>query len=523
MRTLLKLIFIAIGTVFTLVVEAQVTPALLKQSDFSGISGSKNAEQVKKLYDRLGYQTIWIEEKNRASRNSLFNLLNLADDYGLNEKDYQYDLIQSLRNNQGKLNSTEDSIKADILLSEAAIHFFTELRSGNAAPQLGYNGLNYKAAPGDIIEKLAVYFSKGKPESAVPEFEPGFREYLATKNKLIQLLRITNEKEFKEMVITSNKPVNSNIPLLTKLYQLGILDSANTRISDIELKEKIKKADRLFNLPQNGTISKTLLQELNIPVSTRIKELKLALNTWRWLQHARQSQNIIVVNIPSATLLVYRNGNLEFESKIIVGKKSTPTPTLSSRITEVILYPYWMVPNKIATQELLPAIKRNIDYLAANNYQVLNREAKIMDPYKINWSDLSSLNFPYIIRQSTGCDNSLGIVKLNFYNPYGVFLHDTPGKNLFTRNKRYFSHGCMRVEKAIELAHLILKGNTIAIDTLEEKGCLLHQSPIVVPANDTMAVFVFYNTAWIDAGMNISFNEDVYNKLDAILKKSTGN
>jgi murein L,D-transpeptidase YcbB/YkuD len=523
MVKILKIIFFTAGIIFASCTGAQITPMQLQRSVLSDIPGCNDQALVKKLYGRLGYQAIWMEKKNSGLRNVLFDFLAHAAEYGLNQTDYQYDLVQSFRDNSLLSKSIEDSIKTEILLSDAAIHFFTEIAVGNSMLLPGYNGLNYKPVSPDIIEKMVTFFANGKFASAVADFEPRSFEYLAIKNKIRWLLKITNDKDFTEVVVISNKPSDSNAPLLVKLYQLGFLDAGNKKITDVELKDKIKKAGKLFNLTQDGIVSKTLLQELNVPVSKRIEELKLALNTWRWLQNARQNLDVIIVNIPSATLSVYQEGKLTLESRIIVGKKSTPTSTLTSRVTEVILYPYWTVPFKIATKELLPAIKRSRAYLTANNYQVLNRQGKVLNPYTINWNELSSSNFPYIIRQSTGCDNSLGLVKLNFYSPYGIYLHDTPGKNLFTRNKRYFSHGCMRVQKAIELAHLILKGNTIAIDTLEEKGCLLHQSPVIVPANVPMAVFVLYNTAWIDAGMNISFNEDVYDKLKTMLKKPTDN
>ncbi|HYM94200.1 MAG TPA: L,D-transpeptidase family protein [Chitinophagaceae bacterium] len=109
-------------------------------------------------------------------------------------------------------------------------------------------------------------------------------------------------------------------------------------------------------------------------------------------------------------------------------------------------------------------------------------------------------------------DNAFGLIKLNFYNPYSVYLHDTPGKSLFNFNKRYFSHGCMRVQKAMELGHLVLKDNHIAIDTLEQKGCLRNQSPIIVLADETIPVFVLYNTAWINAAGKVSFSENIYRR-----------
>jgi len=135
-----------------------------------------------------------------------------------------------------------------------------------------------------------------------------------------------------------------------------------------------------------------------------------------------------------------------------------------------------------------------------------------MNPYSINWHALSRSNFPYLIRQSTGCDNALGLLKLNFYNPFGVYLHDTPNKNLFLLNKRFFSHGCMRMEKPMEIGHLVLKNNHIAIDTLTQKACLKNQSPIRVKADENMPVIVWYNPAGIDTAGRIIYYEDIYEK-----------
>jgi murein L,D-transpeptidase YcbB/YkuD len=244
-----------------------------------------------------------------------------------------------------------------------------------------------------------------------------------------------------------------------------------------------------------------------------IEALGRAINTVRWLTGIRQQHDhIIVVNIPSANLLVFDREKVTLESKVIVGQRSKRTPTLCSQVEDVVLYPYWMVPKKIATKELLPVIKKNPGYLDANGYQLLNERGKPINPYKIEWDSLSAGYFPYQLRQSTGCDNSLGIIKLNFYNPYTVYLHDTPWKSLFNFNKRFFSHGCMRVEKAVELAKLVLREKSSIVDSLIDKGCLRDQDPIVIQATEKMPVFVLYNTAWVDSAATVRFFEDVYRK-----------
>ncbi|HEY9342512.1 MAG TPA: L,D-transpeptidase family protein, partial [Hanamia sp.] len=242
--------------------------------------------------------------------------------------------------------------------------------------------------------------------------------------------------------------------------------------------------------------------------------LNLSINYYRWLSCLSQNQSVIVVNIPAAYLKVYNEQKVILEMRMVVGKPSTPTFTMASAVNEVIIYPYWYVPRSIATRELLPAIKRNPSYLDTNNYQVLNKAGNIVDPYSVNWHALSRNYFPYTIRQGTGCDNSLGLLKLNFYNPFGAYLHDTPSKDLFKQNRRFYSHGCMRMEKPIELGHLVLKNNNIAIDTITEKGCLKSQSPIVVSADVKMPVIVWYNPVGMDSTGHVAFFEDVYKKFN---------
>jgi murein L,D-transpeptidase YcbB/YkuD len=417
------------------------------------------------------------------------------------------------------INSLNDSLFAEIRLTDIVLRFIQDILYGNSSPRFGYSGLQYRSTCFDIPLLLSTYLKAGKLNLLLHDVEIKSKEYIAIKNKVIRYDTVIHHENFHEITISSTAISGSNLPLMTKLYQLGILDSANKKISDAELKEKIKEAQKLFGLLPDGRLRTTLLTRLNIPLQIRLEELKKALNTTRWLNCMINNEPTIIVNIPSATLLVYEQGKIIFESKIIVGKRSTPTPTLTSKANEVILYPYWMVPRSIAIKELLPIIKRNPSYLDANNYQVLNERGKIVSPRAINWQALGPGNFTYRIRQSTGCDNALGLIKLNFYNPYNVYLHDTPGKSLFNVSNRYFSHGCMRVEKAMELAHLLLAGNTIAVDTLEEKGCLRNQAPITVPATRPMNVIVLYNTAWFNSAGDISFSEDVYRKNSFMLTK----
>lgn len=464
-----------------------------------------------KCYRLNGYDYYWIRHTSRQE--ALMRLLARAQDYGLEEKDYQYGFFQSFKKN-GLGTRTSDSAAADILFTDAALHFLGEVRTGNRPPGLRYDGLGYAPDISDIPQLLHDYLEGAEIKKLTGRLQPATPEILAIARKLDWIRQRKNDSNFREVKVLSHQSGNANSLLLLKLYQLGVTDTLDHTINDRELSRKIKEAQELFDIFPDGVLRGTTLQALNIPLQRRETELTLALNYLKWLRPLTQQAFVLIGNIPSASFVVYDRDSVVLDSKLIVGKSSTPTPTLSSTLTELVLYPYWMVPKKIATRELLPSIKKNIGFLELGNFQVINRQGRVLDPYAINWRAFSTSYFPYVLRQSTGCDNSLGIVKFNFYNPFAVYLHDTPGKTLFSFHKRYFSHGCLRVEKPLELAHLVLGDNRMAIDTLTEKGCLEHQSPLVVPVKRGLPLIILYSTVWYTKSAGLKFYEDIYRKLE---------
>jgi L,D-transpeptidase YcbB len=464
---------------------------------------------VSRFYKEYGFHLAWME-KQHENRQVFFDDLKNAGDLGLNEASYHYKFIQSLRSGKESFNNWRDSLSADILITDAAIHFYAEVKNGNDKPALKYDGLNYNPEIESIPITIASFIKNGPLAELVSSLEPNSKEYLNAKKLLLHFNQTLSKPDFEEVVIRSTKVDSSNIPLRKKLFQLGFLTSIDIPVTSKALSNSLISAQKLFGLLSDGVLRNTVKDALNVPLDTRRKQLVAALNYIKWINEIKTNDQVVLLNIPSASLFVYSKGEKILESRVVVGKPSTPTPRLSSKIIEVIMYPYWNVPNKIATRELLPNIKRNIGFLTDNNFQVLNKQGKIVDPYKINWSSFGPSYFPYLIRQSTGCDNSLGIVKLNFYNPFSVYLHDTPGKGLFFLNKRYFSHGCMRVEKAMDLARLIVKDQVGLINRMEEEGCLKNQQPVILKADGPMNLFVIYSVAWYDNGGTISFFDDPY-------------
>lgn len=187
----------------------------------------------------------------------------------------------------------------------------------------------------------------------------------------------------------------------------------------------------------------------------RIRLVSINLERWR-NEHADPGQRYIFINIPSYMLDVVEQDSVIFSSKVIVGTPDKETPIVSSTVQCFTIYPYWHVPRKIAVEEYLPVIKKDTTFLTRNNFEVFDKKGTRLDPDSVAWSKFHENYFPVTLRQREGPENSLGIIKFIFDNPYAVYLHDTNAKRLFRSKDRAFSHGCIRMERAIELAHYLV-------------------------------------------------------------------
>jgi hypothetical protein len=237
------------------------------------------------------------------------------------------------------------------------------------------------------------------------------------------------------------------------------------------------------------------------------------LNTLRWIHHFQFDQ-FIVVNLAASELTYVEKGAPALQMKTIVGKFSTPSPRFAAWCEQVILYPYWYVPSSIAIGEYLSKIKRNPSWLDQRNMQVVDGRGRVVDHHQLNWSSFHAGYFPYTIRQSTGCDNALGVIKFDITTPYGVYLHDTNSKAAFLYNSRYLSHGCIRLEEPLLLGSKLLKDN---LDTAYLQSCYKDQKPVYRKLSTPIAVFsVYLPVSYRETGM-LEYHKDPYRLLS--LKK----
>jgi len=258
---------------------------------------------------------------------------------------------------------------------------------------------------------------------------------------------------------------------------------------------------------------------MNVPVEHRVDQIRLSLERLRWVKE-EAVDTMVVVNIAGFRAVFFRDGAMEWETRVMVGKNYRKTPIFRGDIAYLEFNPTWTIPPGILRNDTLPAIRKDPNYLASKNIQVIDRKGKIIDPSTVDWTKHKN-SAPYTFRQTPGPHNSLGTVKFIFPNEHFVFLHDTPHRELFVRSERNFSSGCIRVENPFDLAELILndpvKYNRSALDAILET-----RETRRVNLKPKVPVIILYITASIGPDGEVRFYKDIYNRDQKILDALDG-
>lgn len=277
-----------------------------------------------------------------------------------------------------------------------------------------------------------------------------------------------------------------------------------------ELVDAVKRFQHWQGLADDGVIGKRTRDWLN--VSPQMRATLLALNIQRLRLLSDNVHTGIMVNIPNYSLIYYQDGAERLSSRVIVGQPRRKTPLMSSSLYNVVVNPPWNVPTTLTRQDIIPKVVRDPGYLQRHGYTVLvgwSQDAEAIDPMMIDWATVSPDRFPYRLRQAPGVNNSLGRYKFNMPNSEAIYLHDTPNHNLFQRDIRALSSGCVRVNKASELANLLLQDagwNNARISSTLEQG-----NTTYVSIKHRIPVSLYYLTAWVADDGKPQFRTDIYN------------
>jgi len=289
-------------------------------------------------------------------------------------------------------------------------------------------------------------------------------------------------------------------------------ESQEDLVYDACLQKAVKHFQVRNGLEPDGVVGPETLRTLNKSVDERITTIRLNLDRLKWLNE-RQEKRHIIINIPAFQLYFEENGALLQTMKVITGTPKHPTPIFSDTVEQIVLNPYWNVPKSIIQKEMIPKLLRNTSAMSRERIEVYSgwdRDAQKVNPASVDWNQYRySKHMPYRFAQTPGVHNALGKVKFLFPNRFSVYMHDTPGKHLFKKDKRAFSHGCIRLEKPRELLQTFSTFNS-HIDFEKVQNTLKGKNEKYFNLKEKVPIDVIYLTAWVDYDGKLQFRNDVY-------------
>jgi murein L,D-transpeptidase YcbB/YkuD len=483
------------------------------QVDTDGISAIK---LIPDYYQAHNYRRAWT---NPANADDLFRVIEDLQKDGLSPRDYHRDALLRLKGRIEASRAPDPEVLADydLLLMDAMLRMVYHMLVGKVDPErLDPNwNLSHDIQTVDPVAAIREALNSEALYEFLERTKPTEPYYVRLKKALAEYRTIQETGGWKAIPEgPALKPgmTDRRVPLIReRLAATGDLAATEDRTSemyDTELEEAVERFQNRHRISDDGVIGKGTLAEMNVPVASRIEQIRVNLERGRWVLHEMDPEYVLV-NIAGFHTAHVRDGAFDFLARVQVGKPYRKTPVFKAQMKYLVFNPTWTVPPTILRKDVLPAIKRDPSYLKRKNMNVLTHSGKVVDPGTIDWSKYSGSNFPYIIRQGPGPTNALGLVKFIFPNEHFVFLHDTPSKSLFDRETRTFSSGCIRVENPFELAERLLddpqKWNCTEIDKV-----IRAKETKTVYLNRPMPVLILYWTAYVDEYGQVNFIRDIY-------------
>jgi murein L,D-transpeptidase YcbB/YkuD len=493
--------------------------------------------ETKEFYNSFCNSLPWIQgtKPTRQARELIRELLAAADK-GLKPEDYDGPLWDERLAAFKSPNSASESalIRFDVALTVSTMRYLSDLRIGRVNPRALHFEFEIYDKRLDLSDYLKYVIVNAQDVSAAVEgVEPLFPVYRRTLHALQHYLELARRDDGEVLPSPRHviQPGNSysGVPRLVRLLTLlGDFPSADAKaprrmIYEGRLVDAVKHFQQRHGLYPTGLIDSPTLAELNTPLSRRVLQLQLTLERWRWLPQNLGSP-IIVVNIPEFRLhVVSEEHRVVFSMSVVVGKAfHHPTPVFAGEITAVVFRPFWNVPPKIQHDEFVPELEKNPLYLVENSFEIVDARGDVVEGDPITEDIVQQLRSGQLgLRQKPGPANSLGLIKFEMPNPYDIYLHATPASELFSKSRRDFSHGCIRLEDPVALAAWVLR-NQSEWTTDRIRAAMDGEEILRVNLDKPVTVLVLYGTAAVKEDGQVFFFRDIYS-LDEELEKALTN
>jgi len=478
------------------------------------------APGMTKLYERRAYKPIWDDPETVRQ---LYQQVQRSIEHGLNPEDFHVVQLGSRLKTSGQAKTPEYRADTEILCTDAVARLTVTLRYGKLDPSNLDPAWNFDRSlewP-NVIEVYDVALSSKQIADSIEAMAPQMEDYRQLCDALVDYRRLSDLGGWPQVPDGEALKLGSVDPRVTalrgRLVVTGNLDrsaAAEPERFDETLESAVIHFQTRHGISADGIVGPRCLEELNVPVEVRIDQIRATLERIRWV-FRKNVDDFIIVDIAGYKLHLVKDGEEIWRTPVQVGKTYHATPVFRSEIKYLVLNPTWTVPPGIQRKEILPAIRRDPEYLSRNNMSVVHGDGTIVDPATIDWS-ASDKSFPYYIRQEPGPRNALGQVKFIFPNQYMVYLHDTPSKSHFSRTERAFSHGCIRTQNPLDLAVHLLDDQ--GWDRARVDSVIASRKTTRVNLKEPLTVMLLYWTAEVGPDGTVNFRKDLYGRDAAIIE-----
>ncbi|HHS89067.1 MAG TPA: murein L,D-transpeptidase [Rhodobacteraceae bacterium] len=500
-----------IGLVLTLSgspATAQVTA--FKQAVAEASFGN---EQIGAYYRSRDYQPLWTGEGEvfRARRAALFEALANVSLHGLPKARYD---TAALMAQMQEARTTRDLGMVEVALSRMFVRYARDVQKGMLIPKKIDDGLVREVVYADNATYLGGMEKAKDPNAYMHTLPPASREYRALMKEKLRLEGVVRNGGWGEKVPGAKfKPGatgNAVVALRNRLITLGFLRATASRSYDSRLQAAVREFQRKHGLEADGVAGQSTIDEINRPATDRLKSVIVAMERERWLP-AKRGKRHVLVNLADFRAQIVDDGYVTFSTRSVVGKNQSDrrSPEFSDMMELMVINPSWYVPRSIIVKEYLPQLQRNPN--AVSHIKITDRRGRVVNRANMDFSQFTRRNFPFAMTQPPSNRNALGLVKFLFPNKYNIYLHDTPAKSLFGREKRDFSHGCIRLQDPFDFAYTLLSRQSDDPKGLFQ-STLATRKETKIMLKQPIPVHLMYRTAFTTMKGGLEFRRDVYGR-----------
>lgn len=491
-------------------------------------------EMVGKFYADRFFQPAWLQNGQLSCEGyELRYQVQQSRFDGLLPEDYHLNILNELFENAAEEDdegASHEMAILDIMLTDAYMRLVTHLYFGKVDVEAVKSNWNIrrKTGPLNLDKRLEAALQAEGVRSSLQKLWPNYSLYPRMRNSLRKYYQQAKSiSNWPKLSISQAIKPNEKHEIIPQIRERLIFwkdiepyEAAEKELYDSVLLSGIFRLQKRYGLNTDGVIGQGTLDALNDSPEDLTQKVAVNLERLRWLPDTIIQRNFILVNIANFQMDFLRENGKDtlLTSTAIVGRAYRTTPIFNAEMSYLVFSPTWTIPPNILRNDVIPAVKKDVGYLVTEHMRLLTSSGQEVDPSTINWAQVNARDFPYIVRQAPGHHNALGLVKFMFPNRYNVYIHDTPDTALFYRDKRTLSSGCIRIQRAPDLARMLLSDQEEWTDEKIREAMHSGKEKTVI-LNEKVPVIIFYLTFWTDTSGTPHIRRDVYHRDEQVFKE----